>query len=305
MRQGLNLRKKKYMKDESTSSISKKRIFLGAHMSIAGGLEKSLRRIKKVGGTALQIFTKNQRQWRSPSLTESQIEAFLSERFNWGPYPIFSHTSYLLNLASPEPALWKKSLEDLKVELCRALSLRLEGVVTHPGSHRGEGIKAGIERIVKAIDIAIEETGFQGKLLLETTCGQGYTIGGRFEELEQILYKSKFTQELQLCIDTAHIFAAGYDIKNEYEKVMEQIDNIVGIENIGLFHLNDNKYPLFSRRDRHAHIGEGEIGIEPFMLIMQDIRLKHIPRVIETPKGKGLCFDMMNLDVLLSMTHDE
>ncbi len=279
-------------------------ILLGAHMSIAGGLERSIHRIKRVGGTALQIFTKNQRQWASPVLSEEQIEKFLREKGKWGPYPIFSHTSYLINLASPDREIWRRSLEDLKGELCRAISLKLTGVVTHPGSHRGEGISSGIARIKEAIDIAIEDSGFTGIFLLETTCGQGAMVGGRFEELAEIISGSKFRQSLYVCVDTAHIFAAGYDIKREYEQVIEEIESVVGIDNVGLFHLNDNEFPLSSKKDKHTHIGGGEIGIVPFISIMQDPRLRNIPRIIETPKGRDLCFDMMNLDVLKALAHE-
>ncbi len=276
-------------------------MFLGAHMSIAGGLHRAIERIKKVKGTALQIFTKNQRQWHTPRISEKDIEKFLCKRDNWGPYPVFSHTSYLLNLASPDPRLWEKSVEELSQELERAASLGLKGVVTHPGSHRGKGIKEGIKRIAYAIDRAIEETSFSGDILLETTSGQGHSIGGRFEELAEVITLSNHPQRLKVCVDTAHIFAAGYPIKEDYFKVMEEIGVILGRDKIALFHLNDNYYPLGSRRDRHAHIGEGEIGIESFGELMRDKDLTHVPKIIETPKGKGMCFDMMNLDILRAL----
>jgi len=278
--------------------------YLGAHMSISGGLYKAIQRIQKVGGRALQIFSKNQRQWHSPSLTEESIQAFKEEWQQWGGYPVAAHTSYLINLAAKNKNVLKKSIHAFADELRRAALLGIPFLITHPGSHGGDGVEVGLRRFVRHLDQAIELSGKRGVIvLLETTAGQGTNLGASFEELAFILEESKFQEMLGICVDTAHIFAAGYDLRTPgaYAQTFDLLERNIGLERIHFFHLNDSKTGLGSRKDRHEHIGEGRIGLEGFKLLLNDPRFREHPMVLETPKDKDLHEDIENLKVLNSL----
>jgi deoxyribonuclease-4 len=277
---------------------------LGAHVSIAGGLHLAFTRIRKVKGEALQIFLSNQRQWKTPPLTSEMIEDFrLQWRKNQGMV-VAAHDSYLINLAAPDLTTVEQSVSAFTDELVRAAALKIPFLITHPGSHRGQGVEAGLQRFVQNLDSAISlSRTFTVSILIETTAGQGTNLGSKFEEIAFILRESQYGDHLGVCFDTSHTFAAGYDLRTPetYEETFSLFDKIIGLPRLKFFHLNDSKKPLGSRVDRHEHIGKGEIGLEGFRLLLNDPRFQHHPMVLETPKGKDLKEDKMNLRVLRSL----
>ncbi len=288
--------------------LGRKMIILGAHLSIAGGLHKSLELADKYNCNALQIFTKNSNTWKERVLKEEEIVKFRKRWKKLKIQQIASHTSYLINIASPDRELWTKSVEALEKELFRSALLKIPMVVLHPGAHRGTGEKAGISLIAAAINDVFEKTATTNTvLLLETTAGQGTQIGYRFEQLAEIAETVENKERLGFCLDTCHIFAAGYDIRDtsSYEKTLKEFNQILGLNRLFLIHLNDSKKPLGSKVDRHEHIGEGHIGGNAFRLIMNDHRLENIPKIIETPKLKeGIEQDPVNLERLRNMVKD-
>ena len=277
---------------------------LGAHMSIAGGLHLAFTRIRKVKGEALQIFLSNQRQWKTPSLTSEMIEDF---RLQWKKnhrMVVAAHDSYLINLAAPDQTTVERSVTAFADELVRAAALKIPFLITHPGSHRGQGVEDGLKRFVRNLDsaISLSETGTV-RVLIETTAGQGTNLGSKFEEISFILSESHYRDRLGVCFDTSHAFAAGYDLRTPetYEETFSLFDQIIGVKRLKFFHLNDSKRPLGSRVDRHEHIGKGEIGLQGFRLLLNDPRFQDHPMVLETPKGKDLKEDKKNLRVLRSL----
>lgn len=274
--------------------------FLGAHESAAGGLFKAFDRIEQVNGEALQIFTKNQRQWNPPPLTKKEIEQFTNRWHSAGSIEVASHGSYLVNLATGKEELLKKSIQSFTAELDRCHKLRIPYAVLHPGSHGGDGIDSGIKRFVHGLDVVFEQSHPDTMVLLETMAGQGTGIGSRFEELGSILEQSKFSERIGVCLDTCHIFAAGYDIRSaeSYEQTMSEFDHHVGLDRIRFFHLNDSKKELGSRVDRHEHIGHGCIGLDGFANLLNDRRFKNHSMTLETPKGGDLSEDRKNLRTL-------
>ncbi|HID02986.1 MAG TPA: deoxyribonuclease IV [Desulfobacterales bacterium] len=276
---------------------------LGAHESVAGGLHLAFDRITEAGGEALQIFTRNQRQWNPSPVTEEEQKLFADAWQECTNMPVASHASYLVNLASGKPDLIKKSITAFADELKRCELLNIPLVVMHPGSHGGDGVETGISRFIKNLDLAFELADNQVKVLLETTAGQGTGLGSRFEELGAIIKGSKHEDKLGVCVDTCHIFAAGYDIRSKasYQKTMAEFDKFVGIERIKFFHLNDSKKGLECKVDRHEHIGKGEIGLEGFRNLLNDPRFAGHPMTLETPKGKDLQEDRNNLATLRNL----
>ena len=218
--------------------------------------------------------------------------------------PVASHASYLINVATPKPALAQRSIDTLADELSRAEALGIPWLVLHPGAHGGQGkleAAAGIERAVLRLDKALECSGTRRiLLLLETTAGQGSSLGGRFEDLAAILALSHLPERYGVCLDTAHVFAAGYDLRTPetYTATMSRFDETIGLERLLLFHLNDSKCGLGSRKDRHEHIGKGELGLGPFRLLLTDSRFKNHAMILETPKGEDGEEDRVNLKVL-------
>lgn len=276
---------------------------LGAHESVAGGLQLAFDRIQDVGGEALQIFTRNQRQWNPKPLTEEEQNLFSAEWAKCSDMPVTSHASYLVNLASGKPDLIKKSIAAFADELKRCELLNIPSVVMHPGSHGGDGVEVGITRFIENLDLALKLADNDVTVLLETTAGQGTGLGYRFEELGAMINGSKYEEKLGVCVDTCHIFAAGYDIRSaeSYQATMAEFDKLVGIDRIKFFHLNDSKKGLECRVDRHEHIGQGEIGIEGFRNLLNDPRFANHPMTLETPKGKDLQEDRDNLATLRSL----
>ncbi len=274
--------------------------FLGAHESGAGGLHLAFDRLQRVGGEALQLFTRNQRQWNPHPLTADEISLFQAAWQQGGHLPVASHASYLINLASGKQELIDKSITALAAEIHRCEQLGIPFVVIHPGSHGGDGVEAGLVQFARALDLALDETGAGVMVLLETTAGQGTSLGSRFEELAFILEHSRYPQRLGVCVDTCHIFAAGYDIRtlSAYTQTMEEFDRLMGVGRIKFFHLNDSKQGLASRVDRHEHIGQGAIGLDGFRSLLNDPRFAGHPMTLETPKGDDLQEDRDNLLVL-------
>lgn len=260
---------------------------LGAHLSIEGGLHRALHRGKESTCSVVQIFVKNQLQWNAPPLTDEQVAAFRRAKRETGIKTVVAHGSYLLNLASPDDALWRKSMDAFLLELERCEALGALGLVIHPGSHLGQGEEAGLRRIARALDTIHGRTqGYRTRTLLETTAGQGSSLGRRFEQLRAILDRVQDPARLAVCVDTAHIFAAGYDLRNAaaYEATMQELLEVVGRRRVRAFHLNDSKAKLGSEVDRHAHIGKGQIGRKGFAALVRDRRFHRVPMFLETPK---------------------
>ncbi|MGA7673290.1 MAG: deoxyribonuclease IV [Nitrolancea sp.] len=270
----------------------------GAHMSIAGGFDKSVDRAEQAGCDALQIFTKNNNQWRAKPIEDVQVEKFASRLSETEIGPVVAHDSYLINMASPDDELWNKSIDAFRIELERCEQLSVPFLVTHPGSFVKSTEEEGIQRIADALNRVHEElAGFKVLTLLETTAGQGSSIGHRFEQLAAIIEKVSAPERVGFCLDTCHIFAAGYEIRTEegYAETMESFDSILGLDNLKAFHFNDSKRELGSHVDRHDHIGAGHIGLEGFRHFVNDPRFDDRAALLETPKSDDLHEDVENL----------
>jgi deoxyribonuclease-4 len=262
---------------------------LGAHISTAGGVVNAPARADDIGATAMQIFTKQPNRWAENQVAPDDAAAFRTALAKSGVRFTNAHDSYLINLASPDPALREKSIESFRAELRRCHALGLDALVSHPGNFMDDRA-SGIARNADAITHALELEPGPTRLLMELTAGQGTVIGSTFEEMALLLkaIPAKLRKRVGVCLDTAHVFAAGYDLINDYDGVWARFDDVLGIELIGLVHLNDSKAPLGSKKDRHELIGDGQIGGGPFGKIMRDARLAKIPKVLETPKGDDM-----------------
>lgn len=275
-------------------------------MSIAGGLPRAVERGLQVECTALQIFTKSSNQWKARELGEEEMAAF-REAVEQSPIGfVVAHDSYLINLASPDQELWKKSIDAMVVELQRADQLGIPYVVAHPGSYTTSSETAGLKKIIRGFNEVHKQTqDVAACCLLETTAGQGSNLGWRFEHLATILAGVKDPQRMGVCFDTCHVFAAGYPLGTvkQYKETMRQFNAAIGVKQIKAFHLNDSKKPLGSRVDRHHHIGQGHLGLEPFRNLLADRRFRKTPMYLETAKGEenGEQLDVMNLRTLRSL----
>lgn len=277
-------------------------MLLGAHVSIAGGIYKAPARGVELGCTAIQIFTKNQVQWQAPPLSKEDIQKYKIAYQASGIKTVCSHDSYLINIGSSEPELLRKSRNAFIDEIQRAHLLEIPYLVFHPGVYKDGDEEDCLQIIAESINFCFDQIGKTSVLvLLETTAGQGTTVGYRFEQLREIIDLVKYHQNIGVCLDTCHIFAAGYDIRDEnmYLKTMQEFDEVIGLHHLKVIHLNDTKKPLGSRVDRHENIGLGNIGVEGFRLFMNDARLIHIPKILETPGGDE--WFMKNLALLQSM----
>ncbi len=262
---------------------------LGVHASIAGGVSRAIDRAENTGCEALQIFTKNSNQWRARPLDDAEVEAFRARAAASGIDPIVAHTSYLINLATPDPILRRRSIAALAEELKRGDLLGLMGVVLHPGAYTTSTAEQGLKRISEGIMEAQAQESSSTLLLLEHTAGQGTMLGHRFEQLRTLIDQIDNPSLVGICLDTCHLVAAGYDIiSNEgYAKIFEEFEDVIGLNRLKVFHLNDSKKPLGSRVDRHDHIGQGCIGTEPFRRLLKDERFAALPMLLETPKAGG------------------
>lgn len=276
----------------------------GAHVSIAGGLHTAFDRAVEAGCDVIQIFVKNQRQWRARPLDAADIAAWRAARRRTGIETVFAHATYLINLAAPQATIWKRSIAAFRDELVRCEQLDIRGLVVHPGSHVGTGEAAGIRRIAAALDMIHAQTaGFHVKTLLEITAGQGTGIGHTFEQIAAIMARARHPERVGVCFDTCHAFAAGYELRTEkgYAETMAAFDQTIGLERIACFHVNDSVRPRGSRVDRHAGIGQGCLGRGAFSHLVSDRRLSRRPMILETPKGlnaHGRDLDRVNLAVL-------
>lgn len=257
---------------------------IGAHLSTQGGLHTVFERAAAIEASAAALFAKNGNQWKGKELTEEAVAQFTSSRT---VQPLFTHASYLINLATTNEEFHRKSIAAMIDELDRAERLGIHAVVLHPGAHMNAGIDAAVDQIARSLDqIHAAIPDHRVVTLLETAAGQGSCVGCSFEELGRMVQLVDQKERVGVCFDTCHVFAAGYDIRTRdgWEKTIDELDQHVGVANVGAFHLNDSKKGLGSRVDRHQHIGEGELGLEPFRLLLNDPRFRRIPKMLETPK---------------------
>ena len=282
----------------------KSQILLGAHMSIRGGVSMAIERARSIHCTAMQIFVKNNMQWFARPLRPEEIRDFLGHVQRRELSSVFAHANYLINLAATNPQFHRNSIRALSEELTRADQLELPFLVVHPGAHLGAGEEAGLEKIVESIDCVFGDLPkIKTRIALETTAGQGSCLGNKFEQLAYIINRVREPERLCVCLDTAHVFAAGYDITSEasIRNTLREFDRVIGRDRLAAIHLNDSKTARGSRVDRHEHIGKGRIGLAAFCFIMRDRRFRKIPKVLETPKGEDLAEDVMNLKTLRSL----
>ena len=279
----------------------------GYHLSIAGGMHNALLEAEKLGCDTTQVFTKNQQQWKFKPLEKPAVADWATQRDRLKFEHTVSHNSYLINLASPDDILWQKSIDLMVEELARCDALRIPYLVSHPGAHTGSGIVAGIRRIAAGIDSVHKRLPRSKTILcLEATAGQGSVHGSKLEELAMVLEQTRRPARVGVCLDTAHLFAAGYDFRGRrYPKFRRLLEATVGVANVKVLHLNDSKKPLGSRVDRHEHIGHGTIGLDGFRPFVRDKAFRHVPKIMETPKGvapDGRPWDVVNLETLRSFT---
>jgi deoxyribonuclease-4 len=261
----------------------------GSHLSVAGGFHNAFEEAVRVGCECLQIFVKNQKQWSAKPLTDDVIRDYRRVQRATGIRPVVAHASYLINLASPDNALWNRSINAVVDELERCEALGVRGLVLHPGAHMGEGVEAGVIRIAHALEAIHQRTaGFRAKILLETTAGQGTCVGHEIEHLGDILRQTGEPGRLGVCLDTCHLFAAGYDLRKPeaYNRTVAALRRQVTLGRIKCIHVNDSKGACGSRIDRHAHIGQGKIGVAGFRNLLNDARFARVPKILETPKGE-------------------
>ncbi|MCX5925533.1 MAG: deoxyribonuclease IV [Candidatus Dependentiae bacterium] len=264
----------------------KKTLLLGAHMSISGGFEKAIQRGESIGCTAIQIFTKSNRQWHAQKITNEQALLFKQTMTSSTIKIVIAHATYLINLGSPQKSVAEKSVLALVQELARCDQLDIPYLVLHPGSHLESGESICIKQIIENIDSALEQAQSNTMLLLETMAGQGTSVCYRFEDIATIINSSKNPTKIGVCFDTCHVFAAGYDFRDPetYKAMWLQFDAIVGYEKLKVIHLNDSKKDLGMHVDRHENIGKGKIGLNAFRLIINDKNLASVPKILETPK---------------------
>lgn len=276
-------------------------MIFGAHESISGGIFNAVERGHRATCDTIQMFNKSNNQWRAKKLEKKEIDQFFDAIESTGVTVSVSHTSYLINIASPEPALNEKSYKSLKEEMERCELLKIPNLVMHPGSHVGSGEEAGMNTLADRINRMFDQLGENSvTLLLEATAGQGTNLGYSFEQLAYMIDKIENDDKVGVCLDTCHIFAAGYAIvePKDYKATIEKFDDILGLKKLKIIHMNDSKKELGSKRDRHEHIGKGFIGLKGFTNFVNDKRLSKIPMIIETPKGEDLTEDIENLKIL-------
>lgn len=279
---------------------------IGCHVSIAGGIDNSVVRAEELGCNTMQIFSKNASTWREKILKEDEVESFRGNLKNSNINPVFIHTSYLINLASPSDELYFKSINAFLEEMKRAdLLLPDPYLIIHPGAHTGAGEEYGIQRIIRALNIILEksaDSNLKTMILLEDTAGSGTHLGYAFSQLRRMIEGAKDRKRIGMCFDTCHAFSAGYDLSHQegVEQTLEEIEKYVGLERLKVIHLNDSKFPLGSRKDRHMHIGKGYIGLEGFRVLVNHKCLKDLPFILETPKNDEKD-DIKNIDLVKSL----
>jgi deoxyribonuclease-4 len=277
---------------------------LGAHVSAAGGVHLAPARAEEIGAAVLQLFTKQPSRWAEPVIDEATADAFSASCEGHGVTVAGAHDSYLINLSSPDRRLWRMSQRSFQAEVARCTRLGLDFLVTHPGNAMGGSVGDGIERNARGIKESLDAVGDgPTKILLELTAGTGTSIGSTFENLRAVIeaIPERHRDRVGVCFDTCHAYSAGYHLVADYDGVWSDFDETLGLDRLGLIHLNDSKHPFGSRKDRHENIGRGTLGEEPFRRIMTDSRLRSVPKVLETPKGDdGVAADRANLALLRS-----
>jgi len=276
---------------------------LGAHVSTAGGVHMAPARAAEIGAAVLQLFTKQPSRWAEPKIAADVVGAFQEERAVHGITVAGAHDSYLINLCSPVRRLWRMSQRSFQAELGRCAALGLDFLVTHPGNATDGDLEAGLERNARGITESLDGVERGPRVLLELTAGSGTSVGATFENLAAIIERipAPHRDRVGVCFDTCHAYSAGYDLVGDYDGVWSRFDRILGLERLGLIHMNDSKHPLGSRKDRHEGIGSGTLGLEPFRRIMLDERIRVVPKVLETPKGDDpVTADRANLELLRS-----
>lgn len=273
----------------------------GFHVSISGGIHNSFDNAVLLGIDTFQLFLKNSTRWTVPSLTSGEVKLFADRWLQSPDINVHAHTGYLINLAGSGENL-EKSINLMKDEMRRANMLGIKTLVLHPGSHMGDGIETGIERIASNLNVILEERDWEVKILLETTAGQGKSVGHRFEHIRDIMAKVKQSEMLGVCFDTCHVFAAGYDLRGEesYNRTFDEFDRVIGLEHLLLFHVNDSKKDCGTKVDRHEHIGLGMIGTEAFRLLFNDTRFGETDKILETPVDE-VRDDAANLDAVAGL----
>lgn len=280
---------------------------LGAHVSSAGGVERAPQRARTIECVCLQLFTKQPSRWAEPTIDGERLSAFRRERESHGIRVAVAHDSYLINLSSPDPELWERSLSCFTGELRRSASLGLDYVVTHPGNATDGDLASGLARNAEAVGRALEAVPGGPVALLELTAGSGTSVGASFRNLATIAdaLPDEERKRVGVCLDTCHAYAAGYDLVDDYEGVWAEFDDVLGLDRLRLFHLNDSKHPLGSRKDRHEHIGRGSLGERPFRRIVTDERFRDVPKLLETPKEDDpVANDLRNLRLLRSFRRE-
>lgn len=279
----------------------------GAHVSTSGGLHKAFANAKAAGCDTIQIFSKNQQQWKGKALTDAEVTQFRTAHAESGINPLVVHDSYLINLASPDAELQAKSRAAFADELDRCARLGIPYLVTHPGAHVGSGVEAGLARVAEALDaIFASGVGAGVTVLLETTAGQGTTLGRTFEELATIIATCKYPERLGVCLDTCHILVAGYEYRTPETaaQLVADFDRIIGIDRLKIIHANDAQKDLGSRTDRHVHIGAGFVGLDGFRSLMLQPAIRHVPMILETPKENDPQDDIDNLARLRALAEE-
>ncbi len=276
---------------------------LGAHVSTAGGVDRAPERAREVESVCLQLFTKQPNRWAEPTLKAETVRNFHQECDRLGIRTTVAHDSYLINLATPDGDLWERSYTCFRGELERCCALGIDCMVTHPGNATDGDLDAGLARNAEGVARALQEVAGKTKIALELTAGSGTTVGATFENLARILegIPEAHRDRAVVCFDTCHAYSAGYDLVGDYDGVWQAFDDSLGLDRLAVFHVNDSKHPFASRKDRHEHLGEGTLGAEPFRRLMLDERFRAVPKLLETPKGKGdegIADDLRNLHFL-------
>ena len=277
---------------------------LGAHVSASGGVDLAPRRAHEIDAAVLQLFTKQPSRWAESVIDVETARAFKDARAEYGITVAGAHDSYLINLSTPDRRLWRMSQRSFEAELARCALLELDFLVTHPGNATDKDYEAGLERNAQGVTESLEAVHGPTRVLLELTAGSGTSVGATFENLQTIIemIPSEQRHRVGVCFDTCHAFSAGYDLVDDYDGVWSAFDDVIGLDRLGLIHMNDSQHPFDSRKDRHEGIGEGSLGAEPFRRIVLDERLMTVPKVLETPKGDaGDEADIRNLTLLRTL----
>jgi len=282
----------------------KQRILLGSHMSVAGGLHTAFERGMRIGCTTMQIFVKNASTWTGKPLTPDAVASYKAAGAKATIAPVIAHAAYLINLCARSDDVRLRSRQGLADELLRCSLLGVDGLVVHPGAHMGGGESDGLARIAESLNVVHTELPEAGtRTLLETTAGQGTTLGYRFEHLRRIIDLVEDQARVAVCLDTCHLFAAGYPIHTEegWERTMRELEEIIGMEKVVAVHVNDSKREFGSRIDRHDHIGKGQVGDTAFRMVMNDPRLRGVPKILETEKSEDMHEDIENMARLTAL----